>query len=127
MCKEERTGGGERKWEEMPSCAAQEQSDQHSAKLQHVKFALSELQKELLFLQEYTALLQFFSSLGLQNLLLGPQATVSAAKAKPSSGGMLSEQESLQSAVTFQRKGEPTSSQLGYAFYPASYKYNFGP
>lgn len=113
--------------EDMPSCAAQEQSDQHSAKLQHVKFTLSELQKKQLFLQEYTALLRFFSSLGLQNLLPGLQATSSAPKAKPCSGGMLSQQESFQSAVTFQRKGEPTFSQLGYAFYPASCKYNFSP
>lgn len=78
----------------MPCCTAQEQSDQHSAKLQHVKIALSELQKAQLFLQEYT-LLRFFPTLGLQNLLPGLQATVSAAKAKPCSGGMLSWQESV--------------------------------
>lgn len=38
--------------EDMLCCAAQEPLDQHSVKLQHVKFALSELQKEQLFLQE---------------------------------------------------------------------------
>lgn len=76
--------------EEVPCCAAQEQSDQHSAKLQHVKFALSELQKEQLFFARIHNFAVVSSSLGLQNLLPDPQATVSAEKAKPCSGGMLS-------------------------------------
>lgn len=80
--------------EEMPCCAAQEQSD-HSAKLQHVKFAVSELQKEQLFLQEYTALLGFFPPSGYKICSWAPRQQ-SAAKAKPYSGEMLSWQESFQ-------------------------------
>lgn len=50
--------------EEMPYCAAREQSDQHSTKLQHVKFSFFKLRKEQFFLQEHAALLSSFPPQG---------------------------------------------------------------
>lgn len=65
-----------------------EQSEWHSTELQHVIFSFFKLQKEKFC--KNTQLCCICSFLGLQNLLPGPCATVSAAKAKPCSGGMLS-------------------------------------
>lgn len=111
--------------EQMPCCAAWEELDQHSAKLQHLKFSFFKLQKEQFFLQEHSTLLGSFPSRGYK-IRSWVSARQSHAKAKPCSGGMPSRQESFQGVrYNLRRRGVPTFSQLCCAFCPACHKYNF--
>lgn len=69
--------------EEMPYCAAREQSDRQSTKLQHIKFSFFKLRKEQFFLQEHTALLSSFLP-GVTKSAPGPQHNSLSCKGKAS-------------------------------------------
>jgi len=110
--------------EEMPCCAAWEQSDQHSAQLQHVRFSLFNLQKEQFFLQEHTALLRSFPLWGYK---ISSRDHVRQSQLQRQSLALVGCSRSRgafrEFTITLQRKSEPTFSQLCRAFGPACHKF----